>query len=211
MALEDPVEVKAGLIKQDITLADHTGTARLVLWQQDVNKLKIGTSYQLENLLVKTYNGSKYFTVEKSGCSCHECDDIDIGEVDQLAMLEEKREIIDAEVVGVSNLLFKYTCFTCKVGTTFDVVNEKVGKCTKCDLIQRLDKCPHTLSAKLIVCAKDENHSLLAYLPTIKAIIKDNDLDDDTDFNDLNLDDITCQLLMASKFHITYTANNVIS
>ena len=42
----------------------------------------------------------------------------------------------------------------------------------------------------------------------IKAIIKNNDLDDDTDFNDLNLDDITCRLLMASKFHTTYTANN---
>ena len=36
-----PIEVKTGLIKQDITIADETGKSRLTLWQDGINKLEV--------------------------------------------------------------------------------------------------------------------------------------------------------------------------
>ena len=38
------------LRKQDVMVADETGSSRLVLWEDDVNSLEEGTSYCLVNM-----------------------------------------------------------------------------------------------------------------------------------------------------------------
>ncbi len=50
------------LFKQDVTLSDSTGTARRTLWQEQIGKLQVDHSYHIHNLLVKSYDGSKYIT-----------------------------------------------------------------------------------------------------------------------------------------------------
>ena len=50
----DPVEVEPGLIKQNYTVADHNACAQLVLWQEDINRLKVDESYAFEKLVVKS-------------------------------------------------------------------------------------------------------------------------------------------------------------
>ena len=47
------MKVKDGLVKQDLTIADSTGTGRLTLWQDDTNKLNINNSYNLKSLMVR--------------------------------------------------------------------------------------------------------------------------------------------------------------
>ena len=73
-----PVEVKTGLVKQDLTVADETGTARLTLWQSDMSSLDVGKSYKLEALSVRSYNCMKYLTPPKSGWKYDVCDDINM-------------------------------------------------------------------------------------------------------------------------------------
>ena len=48
-----PKEVKPGLRKQDVTISDATSTARLVLWQDDIDKLVANSSYSFRNLQVR--------------------------------------------------------------------------------------------------------------------------------------------------------------
>ena len=71
-----PKEVKPGLRKQDVTISDATSTARLVLWQDDIDKLVANGSYSFRNLQVRLYAGEKYLQVQKYGSSMVPVSDI---------------------------------------------------------------------------------------------------------------------------------------
>lgn len=67
------MEVKPNLFKQDVTLSDSTGTIRLTLWQDDIDKLVLGKCYRM----VKSYKGEKYVTPpQQSGSHITPIDDI---------------------------------------------------------------------------------------------------------------------------------------
>ena len=63
----DVEKVKPKLFKQDFMVANKTAYIRLTLWQEDIDKLQNGNSYLLQNLIVKSFNGSKYLNTPKSG------------------------------------------------------------------------------------------------------------------------------------------------
>ena len=48
------LEVKPGLHKQDVIVADNTGQVKVTLWQDHIDSLKVGQSYYLENMSVHT-------------------------------------------------------------------------------------------------------------------------------------------------------------
>ena len=76
LTLKESLEVEPSLLKQDIIIADATGTVRLTVWQQDTNQLCIGKSYVFDKVTVRSYDGSKYLTPPKSSWSYSTCDDI---------------------------------------------------------------------------------------------------------------------------------------
>ncbi len=61
--------------KQEWTVADHSGTSRLVLWQEHIGLPKKEKSYALEEVTVNRYEGRKYLTVSERSKS-EEIDDI---------------------------------------------------------------------------------------------------------------------------------------
>ena len=126
---------------------------------------------------------------------------------DEAETLRDRNEIDDAIVDGVLHIASNPSCKTCKANV--DIVGDNIGKCTRCLMSQRLDKCPPppTLSVKLLICGGDKFITLYAYLPMIQRIIKDDSLIDNAD----DLDAITAKLLNAGKFNLAYTANKVIN
>ena len=184
----EKLEVKPGLYKQDVTLADSTGTVRITLWQDDIGKLDVEQSYHIQNLLVRSYDGSKYLTPPKSGSTITPKDDI--GAVEEPEDEEDKNELVDADVIAVPYIAANKICVSCK--GKVDSLNEHIGRCTKCSTLQRLDKCSQQLSAKLIVGIQDRSLHLHAFLPMIRRITNDDTITDDT-----NTDEITTQLLMS--------------
>lgn len=56
------MEVKGGKLKQDVIIKDCTGAAKLTLWEQDIDKLGLGTSYKLSGMLVREYANAKYLS-----------------------------------------------------------------------------------------------------------------------------------------------------
>ena len=65
--LEDPITVSGNKCKQDVTIADATGTARLTLWEDDIGKLVQNSCYSLSNVMVRTFRQTKYLTMPKEG------------------------------------------------------------------------------------------------------------------------------------------------
>lgn len=67
LAVEDKLEVKPDLYKQDGIVSDATNTARPTLWQTDI--VEESKSYHTKDLIIKTYDDVKYLTPPKSGCT----------------------------------------------------------------------------------------------------------------------------------------------
>ena len=59
----EKVEIKSNLYKQDIIVSDATSTTRLTLWQGDIDSLENDESYEIKNLMVKSYNNAKYLII----------------------------------------------------------------------------------------------------------------------------------------------------
>lgn len=210
LRVDNQIEVKPGLYNQDSTIADSTGTARLTLWQENINKLEEKKSYELKNLIVRSFNQSKYLTLAKFeyGITCVE-DITDVKEeLDILHGHTEQNEIIAAEIVAVSNLMQCRSCTACQ--SRVDVVNERIGRCSnsRCSAIQRLDKCSKSMSANLLICCDGcmPQRNFKAFLPMIKAIA-----DDDTINEDADPDKVCESLLMAAPFNFTYMYNTITS
>ena len=150
--LAEPIEIKPGLYKQDATIADNTGFIRLTLWQQDIGKLDQSKSYRLHNVVVKSFNATKYLTSPKAGLHSTPADDHNdvVCQANSSSLMDEI--IQAAEVVGINDLVKFNICMKCN--STVDEVHSLVGTCSKCTLSQRLDKCPREWRARLLRIAE---------------------------------------------------------
>ena len=54
------------LTKQDVHIADATGSTRLVLWENDVSSVEVDRSYAFTNVSVKEYSEEKFLSLGKS-------------------------------------------------------------------------------------------------------------------------------------------------
>lgn len=135
----------------------------LVVWQDDVNKLVIGESYRCDKLTVRSFDGSKFLTPPKSGWTFERCDNVEVRDEDVMDPedCDENEVILNTYVAGVMHVEMRVTCLSCKASFTS---TGKLGKCTKCSMSQRFDRCCRSLTAKLLLTMEDNNsqfsHSL---------------------------------------------------
>ena len=57
--------------------------------------------------------------------------------------------IAAAEVIGVMTLESYFACLSCKSKVT--PITSRLGCCTKCQMMQSVDRCANQLNAKLII------------------------------------------------------------
>ena len=147
-------KVGQGKTKQEVYLADKTGTANLTLWEEDINKLKIGESYQLNRVVVRFYRGKKHLSFPSRGASWTKIDDI--GEVmdEDIALDSEDTLIQSAQIIG-AHLTEVRSCFYCKRGNVKQQEGNKFGTCEMCKLDQVLTSCSLKQSAKLFLESTD--------------------------------------------------------
>ena len=119
--LAEPIEIKPGLYKQDATIADNTGFIRLTLWQRDIGKLDQSKSYHLHNVVVKSFNATKYLTNPKAGLHSTPADDLNdvVCQANSSSLMDEI--IQAAEVVGIDLVKFNI-CMKCN--STVDKVED---------------------------------------------------------------------------------------
>ncbi len=199
----EKLEVKPGLYKLDVILSKSTGMTRITLWQDDIEKLEVAKSYHIQNLVVRSYDGSKYLTSPKSGSTIMPKDDM--GAVEEPEDHEDKNKLDDADVIAISYITAYKCCMSCK--RKVDSLDDRIGRCTKCCTTQHLDKCNLQMSAKLIIGNQDRTHTLHAFLPMIRRITNA----DTTTTDGTNTEEVTTQQLMAESFTLTWSANNVIN
>lgn len=162
------------LTKQDCLICDCNGTCRVVLWQQDIEKLNEGQSYQLQQVVVRQFYNVKYVSV--LDCSIIEAvaDIQEVSDDDEFELEAEVTPMVaKGEISAVMQISDYITCMNCNRNML--TTNTLIGKCSKCKATVKLNRCHTTQSAKFIISSEwNTNWHLIAY-NDLMAIIKDVD------------------------------------
>ena len=73
----EPIDVSGGKKKQNVTVANQTGTAKVILWEEHVDSLEVESSYRLKNV-VREYASQKYLSMPRTGVEIILIDNIGI-------------------------------------------------------------------------------------------------------------------------------------
>ena len=181
--------------KQDVYVADATGSMRLTLWQDDINKLDVNKSYLLKNVAVRSYQKVKYLSFPKEDVTIEEVSDLgDVCDLEQETVTDpSRRELNDVEVLLVLNLQSYPACITCKAKV--ETTSATLGRCTKCSSMQRLNKCENQVTAKLKIESNNTQYTVQVFGNMLKNIT--------TSFTEEGL-------LEASQFSCAINSSNII-
>lgn len=135
------------LKKRDVLIADDSGVINLLLWQNSIDHLQVGHSYNLINVKAKEYIDDVYITLTNSSV-VHIIDNI--GDVStQPTPGTIATTTITGEIVGCNNVESFRSCLFCK-GKLYQPRSE-VTTCTSCSAAVRVSKCPNDFSCSILV------------------------------------------------------------
>ena len=93
-------KVSGDITKQDVAIADSTGTVMLTLWEADTGQVTEDTTHHFSNMMVRSYQGCMYFSMSKQVGSIT-WSEVDIGEVANNNHSEVDTTIHATEVAAV--------------------------------------------------------------------------------------------------------------
>ena len=166
-----------GSVKRDVSVADESGVARVSVWEGNVNAMEKDRSYCLKNFMVREYQRTKYLTMAKEGSEI-----IPIGDIGAVAEQGDRDDelwvINDVTVAGVPYFDTYKSCLQCKA--RLEPHTERLGKCSKYMMMQRIDLCAEHTTAKLMLLYNDDGEKrtvfAFAYVETVRLIGSSNDV-----------------------------------
>ena len=97
--------------KQDVSVADQTASTTVVLWENHVDSLKVGQSYNLANFHVKEFKGQKHLSMPKQDFAITP---IEVIETAVAPPPDEEHTTIDnVTIIGVPQLDEYNACLKC--------------------------------------------------------------------------------------------------
>lgn len=86
--INDPQTTTIGKIKHEVTIANLSGTTTLTIWGDLVNTLKLGQSYEMSRLEVRSYMGKDTRNLPPLGATIDTIADI-VGVVEMESKIDE--------------------------------------------------------------------------------------------------------------------------
>ena len=163
------VALANGLKKQEVTIADSTAAAHLVLWGDDIDCVEDFQSYYFQGLSVRSFKFEKFLTKPKQNTTIEEIPDI--GDVASDDLPQDSITLQDAEIIGVHGLQSYHACITCS-SKTLPSEEENITYCDKCDTLQSVHRCKTKISARLVLQHGEDYYTLSAFddvLTTVDA------------------------------------------
>ena len=143
------------LEKQEVLVADHSDTIRLVLWEKDVCRLEKGKSYKLSSVNTRSFKERAYLSV--SDCTSITAID-DIGDVAEQDPDEEHTLVGDdtftGDIVSVTSVDVYKSCMACSGKVELNH-SGKLARCTKCHAMQKaITGCVEAAVARVVLQGK---------------------------------------------------------
>ena len=195
MKVNEQITVPTGKIKQDVIIADHTGSTTLTLWQNDINLLVQGNSYKLNRMQVHTYLSKKLLTLPLSGGTIEQIDEIQNIELLQpIDEAEEDTQLLNATIIAVNELQTITSCIHCK--KNFESSGSSILICTHCGTHQKCFSFKTT--AHLYILSQNSQYTLRAYNDQLKSIAETQEM-------------TISALLNARPFHLAFNKYHTIT
>ena len=172
------------LKKAEAQLVDAHAFIKIVIWQDDIKKIKEGGTYQFKNLRVKInkFSNELYVNPAKDISQITECESFD----EALAVPEHVPDefvscTIQGEILGVSDVRADLCCVRCS-RTIRDQQAKTVVVCgdPNCKLKQKVARCGKKWFAKVFVSSERKKGTLVLHHDMILKTIqlqKQTDLD----------------------------------
>ena len=159
--VKDPQSVGKGKTKQEVIVADDTGSICLTLWGDDIGKLTEAKSYQLNRVQVHKFLGKYELTFPRFG-------DIHLDEITG----SDVQHVTAATIVGVGQIEATLSCINCKKTILSNSLHMRVIiECNFCATKQKIRTTKST--AKLYVEDSTGNlFTLRAYQDILVDIAK---------------------------------------
>lgn len=192
------------LNKQDCIIADSTGTAKIVLWENKIGLLKLGVSYKLMKLALSSFRDLNNLTLQED-TMIEEIDDINVNVEDaELGLREEQNHMINGEIAVVLSTKVHTACVNCKgeVQPSASPKSRAIGECIECKAKMKLAKCLKIYNANFVF-EDDEGKSW--YLRAFNEQIIDI-------LNDICMDgkDLGDELLAVPPMKLVVSSENVV-
>lgn len=163
------------LLKQECTISDITGCARLVLWEKDIGKLDINSSYEIKGAGVHMYQDVKYLSFSEN-VEIIPIDDIGEVTADHVDenpsnhTVQPPHRVILGEIVAVLSADQYLSCINCR--GKVNELSEVMGECTKCSTKMKIKACTMNNTANIIFQSLNQKqHKVRLFEKEIKIII----------------------------------------
>ena len=155
--------------KCDTLVADATGCAKLVLWEDIIDKVTRGKCYNFKNITVRIFDDAKYLNTNES-TMVEEIDEIENVNIDAP---EIKDNLLKANVVGV-NIKKSPSCLACNhtLSTQEEPAADEEITCTNCHITTLTSLCNTKLIAQLIVKTTKELSTYTCFNDGIESFLK---------------------------------------
>ncbi|XP_068701335.1 uncharacterized protein [Montipora foliosa] len=169
-----PVEVKytqkITLVKEDRVLEDETGTAEIHIWDELINKVKNGTTYEFQNLNIKHFKGSTHLATTPSTTFKEASKQLQ--SVQGPTLLENPEKEVQVEMFKfVNNLSVFVACQACKKKIT-ENSHQKYIKCRNFGVRQCQSDCKRDASVQVKVQIDDGKEMwLTAFTDAIESLL----------------------------------------
>ena len=157
--------------KMDVNLADHTGVHRCVVWEKQIALVEDGKSYKLNNVTVRSFNGTKYISLGENSL-VEEIEDI--GEVADDVNPEDgtgRAKVVKGDIVGILGNVDTYkSCRSCN-GKIIDT-KAPIGVCSKCNSKMKVARCSdHTVVNAMLVDENNKEYRVTIFNDIIDQIV----------------------------------------
>ncbi len=154
-------------------IKDTSQIAKLTVWEEHVHKLEFGKTYNLREIMVREFNGTKYILTSIEGSLIEEVADIGItNNADDT--LQINKTVENVSVVAVIYLENQKKCLKCSSKLPVQETDLEVVKCSKCSIWQLYSACESSVSSKLMI-KSPQTHTpltLLVFNDLVREIVE---------------------------------------
>ncbi|XP_028417728.1 uncharacterized protein LOC114542249 isoform X2 [Dendronephthya gigantea] len=197
------------LRKQEAVFTDNTASIRLVLWEQDINKVESGSFYKLSNTVVREYENEKYLTLNKKSKI-----ESTVAKIERQDDVTGHRSLksVECPAEGVVSLKRFLSCKKCHVKVAA-LANKPIIKCSECGLTQLKKKCKERFLANVLFQDGTSTTTLLLFddkLQQLFNIYKEQNTCD-SEFEGID-DDFLMEILLTVEAKVLFNnKRNVVS
>ena len=201
LQIDDATCLDDGRKCQNIVVADSTGSTRVTLWQQHVNTVTLDHTYKFANMMVNMFAHKKYLYTCKQGAHIEPAEELSEVYSDIKYPQSTSTSISNATIIAIPFFKIIKVCMASNCDGDVQVSRGKVGRCSQCNMAQRIDQCKQQASAKLHLTSPTTKNVYLFANGQVLAQI-----------TELPLEMVTEEALLCSDpFSLTYNNRMVIT